>query len=156
VGIEPSAFGGISLADFDADGDLDVYLSGSKSFTPTFVGSLYRNDRLPTGDLYFSSVSSDFRAAKNSSEDAGDYDNDGDVDLLVVAGQSVIVYRNDGQAGFTAIPIYTGVDNVLVSFVQDVINAPSCAWGDYDNDGDLDIVFSVPGKTSIFKNEGND
>src|SRR5436190_1034322 len=68
----------------------------------------------------------------------GDYDNDGDLDLLVTgvtsstpgAAALTRLYRNDGGV-FTSIPhpfpdCYLG----------------GVAWGDYDNDGDLDVVIT--------------
>ena len=65
----------------------------------------------------------------------GDYDNDGDLDILLAGrtntGSRVSrVYRNDAGI-FTDIAAgLTGVDNASV------------AWGDYDNDGDLDILLT--------------
>jgi hypothetical protein len=64
----------------------------------------------------------------------GDYDNDGDPDLLLAgAGPTAIVsvvYRNDGGGAFTDI----GAGLLPVS--------GSAAWGDCDNDGDLDILLA--------------
>jgi hypothetical protein len=76
----------------------------------------------------------------------GDYDNDGDLDLALAGvssgGRISKVYRNDGAAGFTDIVAgMTGVSNC------------SFAWGDYDNDGDLDLALAgyVNGTTRISK-----
>lgn len=64
--------------------------------------------------------------------DWGDYDADGDMDLLLVSGNTsagVVVYRNDGNQ-FTRIPIYSRI------FLN------SARWGDFNNDGRLDIVIT--------------
>ncbi|MEM7347576.1 MAG: FG-GAP-like repeat-containing protein, partial [Chloroflexota bacterium] len=66
----------------------------------------------------------------------GDYDNDGDLDILlsgVDSGDTPIsqVWRNNGDNTFTNI-------NAGLTGVED----SSVAWGDYDNDGDLDILLS--------------
>ena len=67
----------------------------------------------------------------------GDYDNDGDLDILLAGyNNSVvpisIVYRNDGGGVFTDIgAALTGVFWGSVT-----------AWGDYDNDGRLDILLA--------------
>jgi Zn-dependent metalloprotease len=81
----------------------------------------------------------------------GDYDGDGDVDLVVItAGSSAVstLYRNDG-----GVLVDSGTPLVALRWNDSV------AWGDYDNDGDLDLA--VPGADSaanpvlyIYRNDG--
>jgi len=82
----------------------------------------------------------------------GDYDNDGDLDILLTGAQDkyaehplTALYRNDA-GNFTAISV--GLPAVYYG---------SVAWGDYDNDGDLDILFSgYTGSrivTRVYRNE---
>ena len=66
----------------------------------------------------------------------GDYDNDGDLDLILTGDTNggnrlAKIYRNNGNNTFTdqTSIVLTGVDN------------SSVAWGDYDNDGDLGYTF---------------
>ena len=70
------------------------------------------------------------------SVDWGDYDNDGDLDILITgetySGEDSKIYKNNGDGTFTE---QTGISLTGVSY-------SSAAWGDYDNDGDLDIVLS--------------
>lgn len=65
----------------------------------------------------------------------GDYDNDGDLDLVVAgdtgAGYISRIYRNNGGGSFT--DIGAGLPGISLA---------NAAWGDYDNDGDLDLVLS--------------
>jgi hypothetical protein len=72
--------------------------------------------------------------------DWGDYDNDGDLDLLVTGDSSAtgaagashtLVYQNNGGTQFTK------TDYGLVK-----VRSGSAKWGDYNNDGDLDILIS--------------
>jgi hypothetical protein len=84
-----------------------------------------------------------------------DYDNDGDLDLLVAGyNQNQVaatqLYRNDGNDGFT--PIFTAIPSLI---------RPSADWGDFDNDGDLDLVikgspyWNSSDGTWIYRNDGN-
>lgn len=78
---------------------------------------------------------------------AFDYDNDGDIDLLLPggAGAANSLLRNDGQAGFVDVAAEAGV-----AFVAD--NCAACAVGDFNNDGWLDLLlgrqkFDLPPST---------
>ena len=67
----------------------------------------------------------------------GDYDNDGDLDILLTGYDSneneiSKIYRNNGDNTFAE---QTGISLTGVNF-------SSVAWGDYDNDGDLDILLT--------------
>ena len=66
----------------------------------------------------------------------GDYDNDGDPDLLA-AGNSTVLYRNDGDDVFTIVT--TGIIGE-----QEANRGWAAAWGDYDNDGHLDLIVAYP------------
>ena len=94
----------------------------------------------------------------NSSVDWGDYDNDGDLDILLAGSRkpgtssqyNTKVYRNNGDNSFT--------ENAD-SYLQGMYFG-SVEWGDYDNDGDLDILASGQVgfneyATSIYKNNGD-
>jgi predicted nucleotidyltransferase len=129
--------------DFDNDGDLDVILIGSTtSFSATPVTKLYRND-----NGSFVEISTSLVPVTNGSVAWGDYDNDGDLDILLTGytGTSSIskIYRNDGPnpaagAGWNFADIGGTLTEVYYS---------SVAWGDYDNDGDLDIL--IVGKRGL-------
>lgn len=63
----------------------------------------------------------------------GDYDNDGFLDLFVTSqlNQNNVLYHNNGDVTFTRV--------TEGSLVYDGGNSVGCAWGDYDNDGFLDL-----------------
>ena len=98
---------GAALADFDGDGDLDAYIVQSGSLYP-----LGDPRRLPvTGNrLYFNRGDGYFDAAPdaNGAADtgygmgvaAGDFDNDGDVDLYVTNVGANVLLRNNGEGRF--------------------------------------------------------
>jgi hypothetical protein len=136
-------------ADFNNDGALDVVVTGSAGSLP--VTDFYRNNR--SGE--FESVPATLETnLTNGTIITGDYDNDGDLDLLVT-GQSgsraqTLLYRNDGEFSFTEINTHF-----------EGLTKASGAFGDYDNDGDLDLLLSgrdvaENAYTLLYRNNGND
>ncbi|MAE66135.1 MAG: hypothetical protein CMJ18_17835 [Phycisphaeraceae bacterium] len=80
----------------------------------------------------------------------GDYDNDGDLDLFVPrydSGQRGYLWRNDGGS-FVNVTVSAGVD--------DTSSQRSACWGDYDNDGDLDLyVTTASGSNVLYENQND-
>ncbi len=132
TGVDYSA---VAWGDYDNDGDLDILLTGyGPGYTP--VSRLYRNDPAPGTGRIFTDINAGLTDVWFSAAAWGDYDNDGDLDILLAGVDSSNnrlsrVYRNNGDGSFTNIGAgLPGVDYGAV------------AWGDYDNDGDLDILLS--------------
>jgi hypothetical protein len=148
---EGSSFGG-SWGDYDNDGDLDLFVPNLWSaLTPGNL--LYNNDgygvlaRVTDGDIV-----SDTGSSRGSAW--GDYDNDGDLDLFVTNDSDIAVnflYENDGTGVFARIT--TG------ELVNDVGSWSGAAWGDYDRDGDLDLMVAscLDGDNDnvLYRNNGN-
>jgi uncharacterized repeat protein (TIGR01451 family) len=141
--------GSASWGDYDNDGDLDILLVGDTGgFKP--IATVYRND----GEDTFTDIDAALMGTWSSSAEWGDYDNDGDLDILIAgnssAGPFTGVYRNDGNDLFT-----TAITNTLPG-----VSRSSVTWGDYDDDGDLDILLTgragVPPLTAIYRNDGAD
>ena len=77
-----------------------------------------------------------------------DYDNDGDMDIFITTvygGDHARLYRNDGDWSFTNVTAAEGLGGIGSSMNY------QAAWGDYDNDGDVDLV--TDGR--LFQNQGN-
>lgn len=129
--------GGVAILDYDDDGWPDVFLvNGSRLEGPAAPSRLYRN----LGDGTFGDVTGPAgldRRGWGQGVCAGDYDNDGRVDLFVTYyGQSVL-YRN--QAGGTFRDTTAAARLV---FPTDRYST-GCAFLDYDRDGRLDLFVSA-------------
>lgn len=84
----------------------------------------------------------------------GDFDNDGWVDLYVTdsdKGKLNHLYRNQGNGTFVDVGEKAGVANVN----DETGTSMDCVWGDYDNDGDLDLFVVKWGRDILFRNNGN-
>lgn len=135
-------YGSVDWGDFDNDGDQDIFLNGSTSGGFP-VSRIYRND-----DGNFIDLSAGIVDVTNGTGSWGDFDNDGDPDLLITGSGYARIYRNN-----------SGFFNDIAAGLPSVGNG-SGSWGDYDNDGDLDIVLTGQSSsgfmTKIFKNlDGN-
>lgn len=120
--LAPLSDGSVIFGDYDADGDLDLFLSGNGNSDP--VSALYENQ-----DGTFSEVDTEIQPMGGYTTAAfGDYDQDGDLDLVVVGDDQSFIYRNDGGS-FT--DIQAGITGLNYATVE---------WVDYDNDGDLDLT----------------
>ena len=130
----------LSWGDYDNDGDLDLAISGN------WISKIYRSD-----NGTFVDINAGLTGVKNCALSWGDYDNDGDLDLAIAGYSSNYdliskIYRNDNG---NFVDINAGL--IGVSFC-------ALSWGDYDNDGDLDLAIAgssyVGTISKIYRNDG--
>lgn len=118
-----SNYSGAAWIDMDNDGDLDLFVT---------KGFLFRNDGAGAFTRVNTIIGTNQANQNGNGVSCADYDNDGDIDISL-AGSPSTIYTNDGSGNFTALqPIPTP------------IYGWACAWGDYDNDGFTDIVYTNP------------
>lgn len=127
--------------DYNGDGNLDLFVSN------TGFNFLYANN----GDGTFTKVTTGHVVTTGGSSwgaSWGDYDNDGDLDLFVAnLGQSNFLYNNNGDGTFTK------VDSGSIITSED--SNVGGTWGDYDNDGDLDLFVANHGNNLLYRNKGD-
>ena len=143
--------GSVAWGDYDNDGYLDILMTGTENgYVSSAISLIYHNN----GNNTFTKQTFDLTGVSNSSVAWGDYDNDGDLDILLAGYSNSYVpiseiYRNDGSNIFTR----------QTDIVLQGVTYSSVAWGDYDNDGDLDILLSGywngGGISIIYRNDGS-
>ena len=163
IGRGPATFLSAAAADYDNDNDLDIFVCG---YTPTYVAGqngevninplpyhdavtgapnmLLRND----GNLGFTNVTEESGLnVKNVRYSLAasweDYDNDGDLDLYVANdfGRNNL-YENKGPAQHRDDGSPQFVDVAARAGVEDIAAGMGVTWGDYNNDGLIDVYIS--------------
>jgi hypothetical protein len=137
--IMDSMCGGVAVFDYDNDGWMDILLVNGSTLEDLRAGKchtskLYRNNR----DGTFKDVTT--QAGLNTCRwgfgvAVGDYDNDGFEDVYITYLDGGVLYRNNGNGTFTDVTQKAGVGNQGRW-------GTSAAFGDYDNDGKLDVFIA--------------
>jgi hypothetical protein len=140
-----------AFADYDSDGDLDLFigLSGAPN-------RLFRNDKGTFADAGPAAGLADERATRAAAW--GDYDRDGDPDLLVGftpgAGPVLRLYRND-RGRFTDVTSATGVNFEPLDLQSAKVAVRQPVWVDVDGDDDLDLHVVFRDRADVlFRNDG--
>jgi hypothetical protein len=150
---------GVVWGDYDSDGDLDILIQGVID-NASQVLRIYEN--LGNGIFEDSNITN-LNGMIKSTLPWGDYDNDGDFDILMNQWidcdiQKIVIYENNGDKSFQQKDVgnLTGLSRDLLNYTGDM------KWGDYNQDGFLDIIVSGEntcsngsGITKIYTNNGN-
>jgi hypothetical protein len=133
--------GGVAVFDYNNDGLLDIFFTNGAEIpsleksNPSFYNRLFRNN----GDGTFTDVTQKAGLAGvgySMGVAAGDYDNDGFVDLYVTGFNRNQLFHNNGDGTFTDRTEKAGVSGLLKRGKPWSVAA---GWIDYNNDGLLDL-----------------
>ncbi|WP_282054182.1 FG-GAP-like repeat-containing protein [Maribacter luteus] len=135
----------LTMADYDSDGDVDMYVGSYDPSSSTYKHYLFNND-----SNWFWDISKDAgikHSGKESDALFADYDNDGFLDLYVVRPEGDVLYRNAGNGIYEDVTTEAGIgaknESSKVLFL------------DLDHDGDLDI-FEIGSTTNlVYRNNGD-
>lgn len=135
---------GVTVADFDGDGWSDIYVANDGAANLLWInqkdGAFVENGLLAGAAYAMTGIP---RAGMGAT--AGDYDNDGDLDILVtnLTREGFTLFRNNGRGLFD--DYSDQVDLTRSSFLSTGFGV---GWFDYDNDGWLDL-FAANGAVTI-------
>ncbi len=131
---------GVAVGDLDGDGQMDICLPGGAEGMVRILwygGEGYQSQEIPVKS------GSPFTSAR-----AFDYDNDGDLDILLV-GDELHLLENLGRRKFQDVSVSAGLDKIKA------LNARAVAIADFDRDGDLDLLITRCGFAPLLlRNDG--
>ncbi len=141
---------GSSWADVDNDGDFDLLVTNNNQANQLFINDGNGNFTEKTDSAIAAEITNSFGSV------FADFDNDGDLDLFIANSYSDnhflnSVFINDGKGNFTKDTESELANNVGWTY--------SAAFGDYNNDGWLDVILAnnqnEAQTNSVFKNTGS-
>ena len=159
---------GLSAGDYDGDGDTDLFMSHWVDEENALYRNLLKEDA-PSKHIRFVDESYSAMLAEAGIKQIGwgtalfDYDNDGDLDIFVTNGstfqelenpevlipQADALYRNEGDGTFTDVSDSSGITVLPIRVGR------GAAFGDYDNDGDVDIfIVNNHAPPTLLRNDG--
>ena len=156
------------LMDVDLDGDLDIVAVEKQGDTQFYCYKLDSGSNVFGGPNYILDFSYD-RSDENSSSRTlaiSDFDGDGDQDVYIPRKEgsnwlfenqtltqsgNQIIYNPDANPQFVEVSEDYGVDDSEI--VPEGSSGYGAAWGDYDNDSDMDLYLSNWGRNRLFRND---
>ena len=136
VGGEHGPALGVVTADFNGDGWADIYVANDGQPNSLWINQhdgTFKNTAVLSGVA----LNADGKATASMGVDAGDFDGDGKLDILVtnLTGEGLSLFVNDGTGSFEDDAKHAGLFGPSLQYT-----GFGTAWFDFDNDGWLDIM----------------
>ena len=138
---QPASGGVLAVADYDNDGDPDLYVARRVPGGDDSQGFLLRNDA-----GRFTAISAGIASRYSGHVKAAsfaDYDNDGFLDLYVAGSAVNLLYRNAAGVEFSDVAPAAGV--------ADSSSGAACLFADLDHDGDIDLYLATRGANRFYR-----
>jgi tetratricopeptide (TPR) repeat protein len=135
----------VEAADYDSDGDIDLYVGSYDQSSSTYKHWLFNNEMGRFKDV--SEEAGLKHSGKESSAAFADYDNDGFLDLYIVKEGGDILYRNAGKGIFENVTYKARVGSKT--------GGNKALFFDMDHDGDLDLYETRSNSNLMFRNNGD-
>ncbi|MFD2915272.1 FG-GAP-like repeat-containing protein [Psychroserpens luteus] len=145
-----------NFIDINNDGNLDAFVCHDVAPNVYYINdgsgnlTFYQSNVTPTAPVNLG----DYASGGNYGSIWIDYDNDRDMDMFIAkcggseARRTNIMMTNNGDGTFS--------ENAQALGLADIIQTWSSSWGDYDNDGDMDVfVGASSGNHKLMRNNGN-
>lgn len=135
---------GVTCADFNQDGWLDIFVANDGAANLLWLNQT-NGQFVETGLLAGVAFAMDGKARAGMGATAGDFDNDGDQDLLVtnLTREGFTLFRNNGKSNF-----HDASDALNITKLSFLSTGFGVGWFDYDNDGWLDL-YAANGAVTI-------
>jgi tetratricopeptide (TPR) repeat protein len=135
----------VVAADYDGDGDVDLYVGSYDPKSSTYKHYLFNNDMGRFKDV--ADEAGIRHTGKESSATFADYNNDGFLDLYIVKDGGDVLYRNTGKGTFEDVTTKANIGSKT--------GGNMALFFDMDHDGDLDLFEARSNTNLVFRNNAD-
>jgi tetratricopeptide (TPR) repeat protein len=135
----------VETADYDGDGDMDLYVGNYDAVSSSYKHYLFNNEMGRFKDV--SSEAGINHTVEETSAAFADYDNDGFLDLYIVSKDGDLLYKNSGKGTFEDVTSKANIGSKT--------GANKAIFVDIDHDGDLDLFEARSDLNLLFRNNGD-